>query len=224
MTPDDCPSPRDRSLPALAFYRTAQGLVRLLFALLGGFRVTGREHVPDRGATLLVSNHLSFWDVFVLGSGISRPLNFVARSSLFKPMLGWLIRSLGGFPIQREGIGVQGFKETLRRLKRGGIVALFPEGTRSPDGALQPLKPGIAPLATRARVPIVPVGIAGTFEAWPRHRRFPRPHPLRLHIGPPIVPEELDSLSPEEAAALIRERIQQAVDAARLGLAPRPPG
>ena len=141
--------------------------------------------MPETGGVLLVANHLSFLDVFIVGIPLHRPLNFVARSTLFLPVLGFLMRSVGGFPIQREGIGVSGMKETLRRLRNGGIVTLFPEGTRSPDGELAPLKPGIAVLVARAGVPFVPAGIAGTFEAWPRSRLFPRPHPIRVHYGLP---------------------------------------
>ena len=115
-------------------------------------------------------------------------------------------------------MGSQGFKETLRRLRAGGIVTFFPEGTRSPDGELGPLKEGISTLATRARAPIVPVGLAGTFEAWPRTRRFPRPHPIRLHYGPPITPEDLNGLSGPEATALIRVRLLEAIQEARRGL------
>ena len=101
------------------------------------------------------------------------------------------MRSVGAFPIQREGIGASGMKETLRRLRAGGIVTLFPEGTRSPDGELGPLKSGIAVLVTRAGVPVVPVGLAGMFEVWPRPALGARPasgpHPLRaadLPAGP----------------------------------------
>lgn len=213
------PPRRDRPLSSLIAYRSFRAFIGTVFAIQGGLRISGRENVPDRGAALLVSNHLSYWDVCVLGVGMPRPLNFVARSSLFKPGLGALLRLFGAFPIQRDGIGVQGFKETLRRLKAGGIVTLFPEGTRTPDGTLQELKPGIATLATRARVPVLPAGIAGTFEAWPRHRKFPRPHPLALHIGPPIPPDAFEGLDPEAATALIRERVQQAIDAARDGIA-----
>ena len=101
---------------------------------------------------------MSFLDVFFVGIPLQRPLNYVARSTLFVPVLGPFIRSVGGFPIQREGIGASGMKETLKRLRAGGIVALFPEGTRSPDGELGPLKPGIAVLASRVGVPVVPAG------------------------------------------------------------------
>src|SRR5439155_2031754 len=133
-------------------------------------RATRRRNVSRSGGAILVSNHLSHLDVFALGLSFPRPLNYVARSTLFFPPLGALIRSVGGFPIQREGMGAQGLKETLRRLRAGGIVTLFPEGTRSRDGELGPLKSGIAVLASRARVPIIPAALAGTFEAWPRSR------------------------------------------------------
>ena len=102
------------------------------------WRATGQGNVPRSGGVLLVCNHLSFLDVFMVGIPLERPLNYVARSTLFLPVLGPLIRSVGGFPIQREGIGASGMKETIRRLRAGGIVTLFPEGTRSPtDGSVR---------------------------------------------------------------------------------------
>ena len=158
---------------------------------------------------MLISNHLSFFDVFFLGISVRRPLNFVARSTLFFPIMASLMRSVGAFPIQREGMGASGMKETLRRLRAGGIVTLFPEGTRSPDGELGPLKPGIAVLVTRAGVPIVPVGLAGTFELWPRSRLFPVPHPVRIHYGPAIYPEDLSGMETTAITAMIRQRLEE---------------
>jgi 1-acyl-sn-glycerol-3-phosphate acyltransferase len=214
----DSPPSRDRTRLALAWYRLVQQATIVYFAVRGGIRATGRENLAPAGPILLVSNHLSFLDVFVLGALLPRPLNYVARSTLFKPVLGPFIRSIGAFPIQRDGMGSQGFKETLKRLRVGGIVTFFPEGTRSPDGELGPLKEGISTLATRARAPIVPVGLAGTFEAWPRTRLFPRSHPIRLHYGPPIPPEDLVDLSGPEATAFIRARLLDAIQEARRGL------
>lgn len=209
---------RDRSAGAMLWYHLAQGLVATLLSVLGGWRATGQANIPKTGGVLLVANHLSFLDVFLLGVGCRRPLNFVARSTLFVSLHGFLIRSLGGFPIQREGMGASGLKETLRRLRSGGVVTLFPEGTRSADGELQPLKPGIAALVARAKVPVVPAGIAGTFEAWPRSRLLPVPRPIRIHYGPAIQPGEVADLTPEAATELIRERIAQAIATARAGL------
>jgi 1-acyl-sn-glycerol-3-phosphate acyltransferase len=202
------PVRRDRSRGLLVWYHFVQVICAGLAMILMRWRSTGQGNIPAGGGVLLVCNHLSFLDVFFLGIPLYRPLNYVARSTLFVSLVGVFIRSVGGFPIQREGIGASGMKETLRRLKAGGIVALFPEGTRSPDGELGPLKPGIAVLATRVGVPVVPVGLAGLFESWPRTKLVPVPHPVRIHYGQPIMPEELAGLDTEAVTALIRSRME----------------
>jgi 1-acyl-sn-glycerol-3-phosphate acyltransferase len=211
--------PTDRSSLSRFWYRIVQWYFSTLIAALFGLRVTGRENIPDQGSVMLVSNHLSHLDVLVLGILLKRPLNYVARSTLFFWPLGVFIRSLGAFPIQREGIGAQGLKETLKRLRAGGIVTLFPEGTRTRDGELAELKSGIALLAAKAQVPILPAAIAGTFEAWPRSRSYPIAHPIRVHFGSPIASDQIRSLGPEALTALIRERILECQAIARGGLA-----
>ncbi len=208
----------DRSLGKFLWYRIVQHVVSQIFSVTGGIRVTGRENIPKTGGAILVCNHLSHLDVFVLGILLHRPLNYVARSTLFLPVLGPFIRSVGGFPIQRDGKGSEGFKETLRRVRHGGIVTFFPEGTRSSDGELADLKPGIVALASRAGVPIIPAAIAGTYEAFPKSRSLPRPHPLRVHYGRPICPEELSGQTPEVITQLIRDRMLESQRHARAGL------
>ena len=197
----------DRSRPAMIWYRAVQGFFATLLGSFEGLRATGRANIPDSGPLFLVSNHLSHLDVLVLGILLERPLNY------------------GAFPINRDGMGAEGFKETLRRIRAGGIVVLFPEGTRSPDGELGELKAGIARMVQKAKAPIVPAAIAGTFEAWPRSRFCPGLHPLRIHFGPPISVEEVASLNPEAATLLIRDRILSCQAEARaslsLGLEPR---
>jgi 1-acyl-sn-glycerol-3-phosphate acyltransferase len=208
---DDAPKvlTRDRSLRSLIWYRAVQYLLAILATVLVRWRATGQGNIPATGGVLLVSNHLSFLDVILLGIPLRRPLNYVARSTLFVSILGWFIRSVGAFPIQREGMGASGMKETLRRLRAGGIVTLFPEGTRSYDGQLGPLKPGIAVLVQRVGVPVVPAGVAGMFEVWPRSRPFPVPHPVRIHYGRPIYPNELEGLDTEAITGLIRNRMEE---------------
>jgi 1-acyl-sn-glycerol-3-phosphate acyltransferase len=208
----------DRAWAARVWYRFVQQSVLHLTAASGGVRATGRENVPTEGGVLLISNHLSHLDVFVLGLLLPRHLNYVARSTLFTPVLGPLIRSVGGFPIQRDGAGAQGFKETMRRLRGGSIVTFFPEGTRSHDGELGELKPGIAALASRAGVPVVPAGLAGTFEAWPRGARLPRPRAIRVHYGEAIAADSLRGLEPAAVVARLAEGLRSSVEAARRGL------
>lgn len=209
--------PDDRSPGATLWYAAVKNFSVNILNTMGGIRATGRVNLPRSGGMLLVSNHASFLDVFVLGGTSPRPLNYVARSTLFLPVLGFLIRSVGGFPIKREGMGAEGLKETLRRLKNGGAVILFPEGTRSLDGSIGPLKPGIAGLAARVKVPVVPAALAGTFESWPRGRLFPKPHPVRVHYGEPIPRAELDQ-DPDRVTECIRERILECYGVARSGL------
>jgi len=216
--PDDSPR-RDRSRALLIWYHFVRLICASLSLVVLRWRSVGQCNIPTTGGVLLVCNHVSFLDVFLLGIPLQRPLNYVARSTLFVSFLGVLIRSVGGFPIQREGIGASGMKETLRRLKAGGVVALFPEGTRSPDGELGQLKPGIAAIATRMGVPVVPAALAGLFESWPRTQLVPVPHPVRIHYGKPILPHELAGLDTDGATELIRTRMklihQEAVGALR---------
>ncbi len=208
----------DRSLSAFVWYRIVQAFFSTVLASWFGLRASGRAKIPDRGPLLLVSNHLSHLDVLVLGILLARPLNYMARSTLFFFPLGQFIRSVGSFPINREGMGAEGFKETLRRLRAGGIVTLFPEGTRTSDGELAELKAGIARLVARSKVPIVPAAIAGSFEAWPRSRSFPTPHPLRVHFGEPISTEQIASLAPDDLTTLIRDRLLECQAIARRGI------
>ena len=198
---------RDRSRRLLVWYHFVRLVCAGLSLVVMRWRSKGQGNIPASGGVLLVCNHVSFLDVFFVGIPLQRPLNYVARSTLFVSFVGMFIRSVGGFPIQREGIGASGMKETLRRLKAGGIVALFPEGTRSPDGELGPLKPGIAVLAARVGVPVVPAGLAGLFESWPRSHLLPVPHPVRIHYGQPILPHELAGLDTEAITTLIRDRM-----------------
>jgi 1-acyl-sn-glycerol-3-phosphate acyltransferase len=184
------------------------------FEAIGGLTFSGRENVAREGGGLLVSNHVSYLDVMALGIGVPRRLRYVARSSLFVPVLGPLIRSVGGFPIDREGGGVAGLKETLRRLRAGQMVVIFPEGTRSLDGEIQELKPGIAALA-RAGVPFYPAGVAGTFESLPRGRVLPRWHAIHVHYGPPIRADEVASLKPEALTGLVQGRLRECLAVAR---------
>lgn len=171
-------------------------------------RYSGVENIPATGAVLMVSNHQSHLDPPLIGSGCPRMMNYIARDTLFrfKPF-GWLIHSYNAIPIDRDGTGISGIKETLKRLKRGQIVLVFPEGTRTRDGNVGKFRPGFSSLAVRSKAAILPVAIEGAFAAWPRGQRFPHPRPVRVHYGPPILPDDARRCEERELVEEVQRRV-----------------
>lgn len=218
----DSPS---RPWHARAFYRGCHLFVSLIFALLFRLRIAGREHIPP-GGMLVCCNHQSHLDPVLVGLACREPITYMARDTLFKGWFAKLITYLGAIPIQRDGLGFAGVKKTLERLKVGEKVLIFPEGTRTPDGKMQALKGGLAVIARRAKVPLLPMAIAGAFEAWPRKQKWPSPKTIQMHIGPPISLEVVQSLDDESLTALLETEIRkcwvaaQATRAHRVGSDP----
>jgi 1-acyl-sn-glycerol-3-phosphate acyltransferase len=136
-------------------------------------------------------------------------LNYLARRTLFKNRLfAGLIRLLDAIELDRDRSGLAGLKETLKRLKANEKVLVFPEGTRTNDGKISPLKPGFLAVARRSQVPLIPMAISGAYEALPRGSVLPRRYPLRVTVGPPIQYREYEQLSDEQALALLYQRLQ----------------
>ena len=191
--------------PVRAWYALLQQVARVLFVTLFGLRVFGREHLPRRGGVLVVSNHQSYLDPILAAVGMRRPFHPMARASLFRAgPFGWLIRSLHAFPVRRGSADVSAVREALRRLKGGAVVLVFPEGTRTRDRSIGPLRAGPVLLARRAGVPILPIVIDGAFEAWPRTRRLPRPHRVRVACGRPMSAEAAAGRDPAEVVDTLR--------------------
>jgi 1-acyl-sn-glycerol-3-phosphate acyltransferase len=198
-----------RSLAKTLWYNGLQALARLAAVLLLRVRVYGRRHAPRSGGLLVCANHQSHLDPVLVGLALDRRLNYLARDTLFGfAPFRWLIQSLDAIPIDREGLGLAGIKETLRRLKRGEAVLIFPEGTRTADGKVGPLKPGFVALARRGRVPLLPVGIAGAFEAWPRSQPLPCPDVIHLEIGEPMMPQQCQQVSDDQLLALVQQQMR----------------
>jgi 1-acyl-sn-glycerol-3-phosphate acyltransferase len=187
------------------FWRCAQLLAQVLVRLLFEVKVEGRRHVPRTGGVLIVSNHQSNLDPVVLAAFLPRPLNFVAKSELFANPLGqWLLRRLNAFPIRQGKGDIGALRETIRRLREGHLLNIFPEGARSPDGRMHPFQKGVSLVIQRARVPVVPAAIAGAYHAWPIHRPIWQPGSIRVRFGPPLKLADLGSAD-EIVAALERE-------------------
>lgn len=165
---------------------------RFLYRFYFRWRVFNAERVPLSGAVILASNHSSFLDPPLVGAGLHRDINYLARESLFDfPGMGALLRSWNSVPVDREGGGAKGLKAILDRLLDGGAIILFPEGTRSRDGKLQPARSGIGLTVIKSAAPVVPVRVFGTYEAYGRHMKFPRPHPVAVKYGQPMLFKEL---------------------------------
>jgi 1-acyl-sn-glycerol-3-phosphate acyltransferase len=165
---------------------------RTLYATYFRWRVFNAERVPFNGPVILASNHASFLDPPLVGSGIHRPINYLARNTLFDvPGLGWLLRHWNSVPVDREGGGGAGLKAILDRLLGGGAIILFPEGTRTRDGKLQPARSGIGLTVIKSTAVLVPVRVFGTFEAYGRHMKIPQPHRIAVKYGRPMYFEKL---------------------------------
>jgi 1-acyl-sn-glycerol-3-phosphate acyltransferase len=188
-------------------WRFLRMLIRGTFVFVFSGRVFGQRYEPRSGGALLVSNHQSFFDPVLVGLPLRRETAFMARDSLFKGRFGRLIRYLNAFPVRRSSADIGAIKDSLRRLKSGEMVVVFPEGTRTIDGGVAPMQPGISLLARRARVPIVPTLILGAYEAWPRHRKFPLPHPITVAYAEPLTAEQIAGLSDEACIEEVRRRI-----------------
>ena len=168
----------------------AVALMRLLFRLSS----RGVEHVPATGPVLLVANHASFLDPPLVGGVVPRQVSFMAKEELFRvPGLGALIRRLNARPVRRDGADAGALRTSLRVLQDNGVLLVFPEGTRGPEGTLREPKPGVGMLAVLSGAPVVPVLIEGSGRAWPRGRRLPRPAKVTVTFGPPKVFERKDA-------------------------------
>ncbi|HSW46871.1 MAG TPA: lysophospholipid acyltransferase family protein, partial [Phycisphaerae bacterium] len=171
-------------------------------------RCFGVRNLPLDGGVLLVSNHQSFMDPVLATMTLRREGNYMARDSLFRSRwFGWLITHYNSFPVRRSTADIGAIKESMRRLKDGRLMLMFPEGTRTTDGRIGPLLPGMVAIAQKTRVPIVPCLIDGVFQVWPRHQLLPSPGDVIVEYGPPIRPEEFKELSAQELTDLVRGRL-----------------
>ena len=167
-------------------YTLGRGLGRLCFSIFGRFEVEGREAVPPRGRLLVVANHLSNADPPVVAAAMPRRVWFLAHKGLFKnPLLALAFKAWGVHAVSRGGNDPAAARWALNVLEQEGVVGLFPEATRSPEGLRKPLY-GVAYLASKTQSPILPIGITGT-ERVPGYWRILFPfHKIRARIGSPF--------------------------------------
>jgi len=193
---------------ATPWYRFMRRALQVLFSAFWRARVLNRHHEPARGGALYISNHQSFLDPILMSYALRRPVNYMARDTLFRmPGFKQLIASLNAFPVRRATADTAAMKEAMRRLKRGGQVVVFAEGTRTPDGRIGPFLPGVALLAQRTADWTVPVLIDGAFEAWPRTQSFPGPGRIVVRYGEAISRADARRQEPHDFLRRVRQTI-----------------
>lgn len=198
------------------FYDILWMLCRTLGVAVFGIRYRFAEPLPRDGGLLVLSSHQSNLDPLLLGLVCERRLSSLARSSLFRwGPFGAIISALDAIPIDRESSSVAAMKTIIRKLRGGGAVTIFPEGTRTCDGRLGDVQSGFALVAKRAGVPILPVAIVGAWECWPRTRLLPLPGRIRLEFGPVIAAADVAAMDGSTLVALVTQQLTELDAAAR---------
>ena len=177
--------------------------------------VAGLANLPGDGAFLVAANHASHLDPPFIGAVIPHQLAFFARKTLWKPGVGaWWMDGVGAIPVDRDGSDLTAIKRVLSTLAAGRPIALFPEGTRSPDGELQPAKAGVGMIACKTRVPVVPCRIFDSHVALDRAGGFRPGTPVDIVFGRPLAHSDYDRKSDgKERYQRASERIMAAITA-----------
>ncbi|TAG33153.1 MAG: 1-acyl-sn-glycerol-3-phosphate acyltransferase [Verrucomicrobia bacterium] len=175
--------------------------------------ISGLQNLPRSGAFLIAANHASHLDPPFLGAVLPHQLAFFARKSLWKPGLGaWWMNGVGAIPVDRDGSDLAAIKRVLATLAAGRPLVLFPEGTRSPDGTLQPAKAGVGLIACKTGVPVVPCRIFQSHHALGRAGNFQPGTPIDIVYGPPLSAAHYDQKADgKERFQRASERIMSAI-------------
>jgi len=201
------------------YWWSIQLVLQAFFCFWLRYRARGIEHLPTTGGALLLVNHQSYVDPLLVGLPLTRPVSYLARDNLFRvPVLGHILRKTYVMPINREAASTTSIREAIRRIDAGFYVGIFPEGTRTLDGTVGEMKPGFLALLRRTTVPVIPVGIAGAFECYPKGTPFPWPGKVRVVFGAAIDRERLASFGKGNEDALVdfvRQRIVECATAAQ---------
>jgi 1-acyl-sn-glycerol-3-phosphate acyltransferase len=169
--------------PLYWFFRSSAALVaRTVFR----YRAFGQENIVEDGPAIMAANHQSYLDPPLIGITCRNELYYMARKTLFeKKLLGPLISRVNAFPVDLSRGDLTAVRTIINLLKDGHRTVIFPEGTRSRDGKIQPARPGIGMIIAKTLVPVVPMRIFGSFDAWPKGGEI-RPHRVTVVVGKPM--------------------------------------
>jgi 1-acyl-sn-glycerol-3-phosphate acyltransferase len=195
----------------------------LVLRVYNRYTVHGRQHIPPAGKGIVIAaNHTSYFDPPLVGIAFFERIWFLARDSLFtrSRFFGWLIRSVNAVPISRERLDLRTMRTVQQLCAEGRKVLIFPEGTRSADGELQPGLAGVGLFVDKIGADVLPMCIEGSYAAFPRHSRWPRPKRIHVYIGEPLRATDWQDLPRgreryQRIADDIMASIKQLQDAAR---------
>jgi 1-acyl-sn-glycerol-3-phosphate acyltransferase len=185
--------------------------VRLISRAAWRVRFRGVEHIPEAGGVVIAANHQTYVDPFWISVPVRRPVRYLAWSEAFKwPLMGRAMALLGAWPVRVERGNPSAHRRSLRWLRGGGVMLIFPEGQRAlADGELSRFKSGAVRLALEAGVPVLPVTVRGGHTAWPRGQRWPRTGHVEIVYHPP----QTLSVRPGEDARHAAQRETEALAA-----------
>jgi 1-acyl-sn-glycerol-3-phosphate acyltransferase len=196
------------------FYNLAKLLARLIFSM----RVVNQERMIESGPLLIAVNHSSFFDPPLAGICSKRGVYYLARKTLLKwPFFGPLFPEMNVIPVERDGNDMSALREVIKKVKDGNAVLLFPEGTRSLDGHLQPARAGIGLVIAKTGAPVLPMRIFGAYEAFPKNARHLQLSQITVVIGEPIhfSADEI-AHSSRETYQILSNRVMDAIGALKL--------
>jgi 1-acyl-sn-glycerol-3-phosphate acyltransferase len=195
-------------------YQFSTRLFKLFLLIWHRLQIRGAQNIPEQGGVLLASNHASYLDPPVVGVGYrGRPIHFMARDTLWNSKFGsWWMHKVGCIPVSRGTGDIRALKLTIKALKEGKVVSMFPEGTRSEDGELQTAKGGIGFIIEKSGCVVVPAYIDGAYKAHPKGAKLIKPVKVTITYGKPITQADFQALGTgreayDKYAALIMQRI-----------------
>jgi len=168
-------------------FKLARLIPIVYFKVFHRIEFHGSENVPATGPVIIASNHISYYDPIIVGTGVDRDIEFMAWGKLFTiPILRNVIRFFGAFPVELTSADKSAYINAISTLFKNKALIIFPEGERSGDGKVKNFKLGIARLALKTNARIVPVTIVGAYETFSRHRLLPRPGKISVYYHKPI--------------------------------------
>jgi len=175
-------------VPNTMLYRVSCFMAWCLWKVFFRLQVSGQGNIPRDGGGLIVANHTSFLDPLLICAVMPRVVHYITYSFFYDhPAIHWYCKRVCCIPVRKAGNDIAALKHTFRLLKQGELIGIFPEGRRSETGRLVTGEPGVGLIALKANVPIVPIGIAGAYQAFPKGAKWPKPTAITLTIGKPFL-------------------------------------